>query len=142
MDVLDELESIAMMPGGGSEVFKKVDKLVDSILSRAQKAEAENTRLQSIIDEANAQGPIFEVGRHGKSGDYFVDELTSKAVIRKGMKLYARPMPAQAIPEGWQEDWEKHVVQIWACARKHDSLIPDDQLDFMRDMLLSASPKP
>lgn len=51
------------------------------------------------------QEPVFEVGRHGKSGDYFINQLSSKVKIHKGMKLYAEPQPAQAaaIPEWLME---------------------------------------
>lgn len=43
------------------------------------------------------------------------------------------------IPNGWKEEWTKHVMSMWSCVRKHDSTIPDDQLDFMRNILLAAS---
>lgn len=34
MDVLEELESIALLTGGGSEIFKKVDALVNHLMTR------------------------------------------------------------------------------------------------------------
>lgn len=52
------------------------------------------------------------------------------------------PPQAAAIPAGWIDDWEKNVLLMWVCVRKHDSRIPDDVLDFMREFLLSAAPKP
>lgn len=57
---------------------------------------------RAVLAKAGEQEPVFEVGRHGKSGDYFVTELKSKVKLHKGMKLYAHPAPQQAIPEGYQ----------------------------------------
>lgn len=36
------------------------------------------------------------------------------------------------------KDWSQHVRKAWATLRKHDSSIPDELLDIMRDMLLAA----
>lgn len=54
----------------------------------------------------------------------------------------ARQVPAGscAVPEGWHEEWKKNVMRLYLCGRKHDMSIPDDQLDFMRNYLLSAIP--
>lgn len=35
-------------------------------------------------------------------------------------------------------DWPQRVNEAWACLRKHNSSIPDDTLDLMRDALLAA----
>ena len=56
-------------------------------------------------------------------------------------KLEAEPQ-AVAIPKGYQEEWKRNVMLMWSCVRKHDSSIPSDVLDFMREFLLSAAPKP
>lgn len=34
------------------------------------------------------------------------------------------------------------VMALWRCARKHDSAIPDEELDAMRDALLASGVKP
>jgi hypothetical protein len=52
------------------------------------------------------------------------------------------PPQAAAIPEYYQEEWKRNVMLMWSCVRKHDSSIPSDVLDFMREFLLSAAPKP
>lgn len=71
---------------------------LETLRTRVTEMAAEVERLQSAIDEANAQDPCFEVGRHGKSGDYFVTELKSNVKLYKGMRLFARPIPAQQSP--------------------------------------------
>lgn len=74
------------------EIYTPFKQLIDQLI-------AENARLQAIIDEANAQEPCFEVGRHGKSGEYFAEINTSSNLkLYKGMKLYAAPIPAQQSP--------------------------------------------
>lgn len=76
--------------------------------------------------------------------DFMGNYVYRNEMILGNEPLYADPQPAQAaaIPEGWVDEWKNNVMRLWVCARKNDSSIPDDQLDFMRDMLLSASPKP
>lgn len=49
MDVLEELESIALLTGGGSEVFKKVDALVDHLMTRIHELKNEHDQLRSIL---------------------------------------------------------------------------------------------
>jgi len=56
--------------------------------------------------------------------------------------LSAAPEHPAAIPEYYQEEWKRNVMLMWSCVRKHDSSIPSDVLDFMREFLLSAAPKP
>ena len=46
---------------------------------------------------------------------------------------------AVAVPDYWQEEWKKNVMLMWVCVRKHDSSVPSDVLDFMRENLLSAA---
>jgi hypothetical protein len=50
----------------------------------------------------------------------------------------SEPQAYSVIPEGWKDHWQTNVMRLWSCARKHDSFIPDEQLDFMRDYLLMA----
>jgi len=52
------------------------------------------------------------------------------------------PPQSAAIPKYYQEEWRRNVMIMWSCVRKHDSSIPSDVLDFMREFLLSAAPKP
>lgn len=47
MDVLEELESIALLTGGGSEIFKKVDALVNHLMTQIHPLKDENAQLQS-----------------------------------------------------------------------------------------------
>lgn len=49
--------------------------------------------LRQYKAEAESQVPVVEIKRHGRSGDYYMEELKSRG-IHKGMKLYARPVPA------------------------------------------------
>jgi len=41
------------------------------------------------------------------------------------------------LPENYREEWKRNVMLMWSCVRKHDSNIPSDVLDYMRDELLS-----
>jgi len=50
--------------------------------------------------------------------------------------------PVPAMPEYYQQEWRRNIMLMWSCVRKHDSSIPSDVLDFMREFLLSAAPKP
>jgi hypothetical protein len=101
--------------------------------------------IQSLLEQKPAyrMGYQYDEGNEDPDlgGDLVLYQLDGKD-YPVGTLFYAHPLPAQEIPEGWKEDWKKNVMQLWMCARKHDSSIPDDQLDYMRDMLLSASPKP
>lgn len=63
----------------------------------------------------------------------FANEI-ERAVLAK--------VQAAAIPEYYQEEWKRNVMLMWSCVRKHDSSIPSDVLDFMREFLLSAAQKP
>ena len=42
------------------------------------------------------------------------------------------------VPNSFIDDWDKNVMHLWVCARNHDNRIPDDVLDFMRDLLLNS----
>ena len=64
MDVLEELESIALLTGGGSEVFKKVDVLVNHLMTRINQLKAERdqsfaviTALLPILENITDEGP-------------------------------------------------------------------------------------
>ncbi len=101
-------------------------------------------RLQSIIDEANAQeadGVVCNFTWYSCEASAKVFEGDMKCV-----KMYARPIPAQqspriteqdALPIGYREEWKRNVMLMWSCVRKHDSSIPSDVLDYMREQLLN-----
>lgn len=42
-----------------------------------------------------------------------------------------------ALPAGYREEWKRNVMLMWSCVRKHDSSIPSDVLDYMREQLLN-----
>lgn len=42
-----------------------------------------------------------------------------------------------ALPDGYREEWKRNVMLMWSCVRKHDSSIPSDVLDYMREQLLN-----
>ena len=64
MDVLEELESIALLTGGGSEVFKKVGILVDHLMTRIRQLKAERDQscvllktILPILENVTDEGP-------------------------------------------------------------------------------------
>ena len=86
--------------------------------------EAENDRLKQIIRDAREQKPVVEVKRHGKSGDYYIEELMYRA-ISNGMKLYASPVPAipaqddlSKLAENFEFAAESKEFERYAIARK------------------------
>jgi hypothetical protein len=70
------------------------------------------------------------------------DSYVASAVSVFEAMLSAAPKQPSAIPEYYQEEWKRNVMLMWSCVRKHDSSIPSDVLDFMREFLLAAAPKP
>lgn len=66
------------------------------------------------------------------------DDLPANAPNDK-QPLYALPVSPEVLHIPYADEWKKNVMRLWTCARKHDSDIPDAQLDFMRDYLLKAS---
>lgn len=85
-------------------------------------------RLQSI----EQQEPV---------GDFSYDKThgwQQLATHFKGMEIYALPVSQEVLHIPYVDEWKKNVMRLWVFARKHDSDIPDVQLDFMRDYLLAA----
>jgi|ERR1035437_5979498 hypothetical protein len=57
--------------------------------------------------------------------------------------LSATPaMEQEFIPRHLAEDWKKCVIAAHVCLRKHDSTIPSETLDEMKEMLLDRYAKP
>ena len=109
---------------------------------------------RAVMKKLGEQEAVFEVGRHGKSGDYFINELPSKVKMFKGMKLYAHPLPAQSVPEGSvtvsaydlkriHRDLDACQKVIW-LAGGFDPAYCNDAQESLRliDAMLSAATKP
>lgn len=51
--------------------------------------------------------------------------------------LSPRITEQDALPDGYREEWKRNVMLMWSCVRKHDSSIPSDVLDYIREQLLN-----
>jgi hypothetical protein len=85
---------------------------------------------------------IGDLVRNTVKDNYGIDTPSlAEEMGEEFLRECSRPKPQCTVPDGWKDQWKTNVMLLWKCARKHDSSIPDDQLDFMRDFLLSSSPE-
>lgn len=76
------------------------------LIKKLELAEAENARLQSEIDAANAQGPVIRV-RDGRVVDF---NPNYDGDVSNG-EFFARPIPAQQPPAvAVPDDWEQSIL--------------------------------
>lgn len=126
---------------------------MDSFRRSAEWLEMENARLQSVIDEANAQEPLARGYKNSITGT--CSELYWLGEAPEGdTNLYARPLPAQAIPEGSvvvstddlkriHRDLDACQKVIWLAGGFDPAYCKDAQESLkLIDSALSASPKP
>lgn len=88
----------------------------------------------------------------------YTQEVTAQNVKRlSGMGAQVQEVSLNVVPPGFLKDathfgisfdqsdtptrvppdWEEHVLEAWACLRKHNYTIPDAVLDQMKDLLLT-----
>jgi len=106
---------------------------------------------RAVLAKASQQGqgePIAKVvSKYGDPeafGEREIKLLSDIQNLPYGTELFTQypPPQAAALPECYKEEWKRNVMLMWSCVRKHDSSIPSDVLDFMREFLLAAAPKP
>lgn len=108
----EEIEALA--DGNGGMLFE--ENFIDKLNKLAK-----NLRLARMLPQQPADCPACK--EHDQLGC---------PTAQTG--IYAQ-QPAKLPPE-----WEKHVSRMWQCVRKNDSDIPSDDLDLMRQILLTAVP--
>lgn len=68
------------------------------------------------------------------------DDFATEYLGKLCDEILTAPSPSiteqDALPAGYREEWKRNVMLMWSCVRKHDSSIPSDVLDYMREQLL------
>jgi len=131
----------------------KYEQAILASLKRLQAIEQQNEIVGWQFQDDDDGGWHFgsEHHKHRENtvkGGYKIRDVYALQVspaIPEGYALQVSP----AIPEGYAlvetpriphaDEWKKNVMLLWVLGRKHDSSIPDTQLDFMRNYLLAAS---
>lgn len=119
--------------------------------NRSLRAEVEQLRSKPAdrITEQDAREIIEAVAYIGVDFGYGVYELEQDKIEKARALLDKLNEGRQSedklgrVPSYWREDWKRNVMLMWQCVRKHDSSIPSDVLDYMRESMLamlSASP--
>lgn len=57
--------------------------------------------------------------------------------VMESVQQSPRITEQDALTAGYREEWKRNVMLMWSCVRKHDSSIPSDVLDYMREQLLN-----
>lgn len=136
--------------------------LAKSVVDEVEKLRAENARLQSVIDAANAQEPIARGYKNSITGS--CSDLYWLADAPEGeTNLYARPIPAQqspavAVPDDNPNEWvieklsyhkfERNDLNIDGCLNYLESEWKEIQGRTTRQLvmqileLLAAAPSP
>ena len=123
---------------GGKSYFEA--KCFDALPAVGAKLYAQPIPVQIEIAEPGEWG-------HGEDNDGWYVERNENQVCYcaseenaryMAERMNAQPSPSAAVHDGWN----KNVMRLWSCVRKHDSTIPDSQLDRMRDLLLSTPTSP
>ena len=115
------------------DIHANAKPILTELLDRFEAAEKERDALRAKITEMEQQEPVgwLRLYADGSSSEDFTD---TPHVFERQRPLYARPVPAQSVPEGWKEAaiaWEVCASIHREWARGKDAFFNTRQADFV-----------